>query len=228
MHIVFDLETTGLPVRGKHGFYPFKMVSKYNTARIVSVAWIVLDKNLVEKEKRYHIVKPDGFAIPESATKIHGIKDSVARRTGISIKTVLKKLETTMKGCTTLVSHNINFDVNVLMSEMYRNKSMESIEHIMGMNKYCTMLNGKKHMSVGKFPKLSELYFHMTKQTMPNAHNAMYDTEHCCDCYKRLLSASASTTTAPKATASTTTPPKTTTASATASTTASSAAASKH
>lgn len=188
MHFVFDLETTGLPAKKERGgFYPFRMTSKYNTARIVSVSWIVLNSKLEEKHKMYYVIKPEGFDIPESSSKIHGITHKEAVKTGKPMHTVLKELETHLTMCDTMVAHNINFDMNILLSELYRQHQAQCIDHVFKMKRYCTMLHGQKHMQVKKFPKLSELYHYITGDDISNAHNALYDTEHCAMCYKALL-----------------------------------------
>lgn len=192
MHLVFDLETTGLlpktKVGGRDRIASFKCTAKYNKTRIVSISWVVLDKKLNEQERHYYVVKPT-IKIPVSSTRIHGITDEYAKAHGVNIGDVLDNFEQSINRCDYLVSHNLVFDKMVLLSELYRLKMMSCIRKVCQIEHYCTMLNGQKEMSASKYPKLKELYYYLLDEEMDeeSSHNALYDTLSCCKCYKALL-----------------------------------------
>src|SRR5665648_554880 len=67
-YLIFDTETTGLPTDWKS---PISDLD--NWPRLVQIAWTHCDTagNILSESD--YIVKPQGFIIPDDATKIHGI-----------------------------------------------------------------------------------------------------------------------------------------------------------
>ena len=187
MFLVFDLETTGLPrMTQNRSFARPKWTKYYDTSRIVSISWTHLDKNYKRMGTNYCLIKPDEFAIPEEATKIHGITNECALQYGVPIKDMFQMLDHSATASSHLVSHNIRFDKSILLSELYRYDQMELLEKISKMSDYCTMMRGKKHLKVRKWPKLGELYQSLFDKEMEGAHDAFYDTAHCTDCFIKL------------------------------------------
>jgi DNA polymerase III subunit epsilon len=190
MHFVFDVETTGLPImrpKPERGFFPYRFLSKYNSARIVSISWVVLDQFFRERERKYYVVKPRGFVVPEESTRIHGITHEYADLNGVHFAEVMRDLKNTVADCDHIVAHNLAFDRNVLYSELYREHAYDTIKRIQQSRYYCTMLEGQKHMRVRKFPKLAELYKYIYNEDITGAHNALHDTLHCVKCYDYLV-----------------------------------------
>lgn len=193
MYFVFDLETTGLPQRSTTKTIPvYKDLEKFKSARVVSMAWILLDKDFECVSEEHIMFKPNGFIIPPSATEIHGISHDDAMTNGIDPMhawNILHEL-LEMHPCEVLVAHNIAFDKDVLLSELYRHGSdttQSLLESFNSMRPYCTMLNGKKALNVTKFPKLAELYKQLCGKELVGAHNALYDTRHCKECFVALM-----------------------------------------
>ena len=168
--LIIDCETTGL---------------SFTTSRIVSIAWIVLDKHR-RIDTQYHVIKLDHIN-PES-TNIHGITVEYSQQHGIDIKTCLRKLQKTIHKfkCETLVAHNVHFDYNMLIHEMRRSRFFTLHYTFYHMKKVCTMRLAKTKLNLVKNPKLTNLYEQLTHKKLDNAHNAQIDTEACCVCYKIL------------------------------------------
>jgi DNA polymerase III epsilon subunit-like protein len=183
-YFVFDLETTGLP---KGYRVNYRDLEKYDTCRIVSICWIVLDADLVEVDKQYYVIKPSGFVVPPEATAIHGITHEEAETEGVPIAEMLVPLFERLCECTTLVAHNINFDFGTLLSESYRAKERPLVNALFGKERLCTMQMGKKHLALKKMPKLGELYKLLLDKDLEGAHNAQVDTECCAECLCALL-----------------------------------------
>ena len=62
MYLIFDIETTGLVKCEKFNLYPhFSDNEKYDTSRIVQIAWVVLDINFKTIDKKSYIIKKDNF-----------------------------------------------------------------------------------------------------------------------------------------------------------------------
>lgn len=180
-----DVETTGIPSkRNAH----FKELEVYDSARIVSIAWIILDGNR-RIDQQYHVIKPKQFIIPEGAIKVHGITNEFAHQVGISMEKCIKYLRETFAkhNIVRFVAHNVPFDFNIILSELHRHgNANDMISRFFRIERYCTMKNGRQHLQVSKFPKLSDLYTNLTNRTFEGAHNAAADVEACCVVFKIL------------------------------------------
>ena len=185
---IFDVETTGLP-RGRNTTY--NDLQAYDAARIVSIAWRLVDVDGNEELKsRYYIVKPDGFEIPEDAVRIHGITTEQAMLEGVSMRDVIDDMTPDIEQCTELVAHNIRFDINVLRSELVRLKNTTLIDTTFTKTLFCTMLEARSRGVVQKFTKLTDLYTKLfpDEDACDNAHNAFFDVQYCYKIYTYLLS----------------------------------------
>ena len=186
MEFFFDTETTGLPGRKGNRLASFKDLESYNSARIVSISWIVTQQQKVVGQA-YYVVKPDGFEIPQEASNIHGISTEEADKTGCSIQVIFDQLKSVLPNCSTLVAHNIDFDINVLRSELHRYKQIEILDLLSKKNLVCTMKKGKEVLKTRAYPKLAALYKALYNEDMENAHNAQYDTIYCYKCYIKMF-----------------------------------------
>ena len=186
-YLVFDTETTGLPK--KTGFnYDYKNLENFNNSRLVSISWILCNENFEILSKKSYIIKPKGFKISEESIKIHKITNEIAKEQGKKLSKVLEKFEKVLKKSDVIVAHNLNFDLAIISSELFRNDCFNSLELIEKKQRYCTMENGKLHCMNNKFPKLSELYYILYGEEAEKnkLHDAKYDTEYCYKCLIRL------------------------------------------
>lgn len=192
MYLIFDLETGGLPIFntvGPYRFPSFRHLNKYDTARIVSISWIVADENGKLIKQAYHIIRNLDFIIDNNskAVEIHGITQEIATEEGINWHDMYDEFIEDVHKCDTLVAHNIQFDVSVMLSEMFRYNKQDGITDFLSKRRLCTMRMGKKAMEGTKNPKLSELYKFFFNEEMQNAHNASYDTLFCQQCFEKML-----------------------------------------
>ena len=142
MKIVFDLETTGLPITpGFMQYYPPNETKYYDSSRIVQIAYIKLDENNQEIYRKNKLVKPLDFKITNST--FHGITQEKAMKEGEEMKDILASLVSDLKDCKVLIGHNILFDYNILLSECYRLGLVDLIITVTKLNLYCTMKEGK-------------------------------------------------------------------------------------
>jgi DNA polymerase III epsilon subunit-like protein len=186
MNIFIDTETTGLIQYKGRKTPDFRELPLYDGCRIVSICWLVTQHDKVV-EQAYFLVKPVDFTIPKESTKVHGITQDMVEKEGESIDTILKRLEESCEKCVAIVAHNIVFDVSVILSEAFRCGRENLVTMIQSKNHICTMQKGKEVMGVFKYPKLGELYKHLYKQDMKDAHNALADTMHCFKCYVKMF-----------------------------------------
>jgi DNA polymerase III epsilon subunit-like protein len=183
MYLFFDTETTGLPKNWKAKITDFE-----NWPRLVQLAYVLYDDNGIVISTGNHIVKPEGFTIPEGAAKVHGISTEKANQIGEDLKTVLQKFQAVIDQTEYLVAHNMNFDEKVLGAEFLRNDMVNGIEH---KTKICTMISSKDFCaienSIGiKFPSLAELYLKLFNSEFEGAHNALADITATAKCFWEL------------------------------------------
>lgn len=194
---LFDLETTGLPsMKSYNKYYPYQKLEYYESSRIVQLAILVYSYdnnkfNLLEEHN--YIVKPDNFKINNS--DIHRITQKHAEEHGMKFKDIIDKIIPVLKESNLIVSHNILFDKNVLLSELHRYDFKEAIKTIEKIPCFCTSMQTKditklkiKNFSEFKQPKLSELYkFLFKKNTPDNMHDASVDVKILAECFFKLL-----------------------------------------
>ena len=186
MFLIFDTETTGLPKRDNA---PISEVD--NWPRVVQIAWQLHDEDGDLTEHGNLLIQPDGFEIPYSAEKIHGISTEKARTHGLPLVEALEKFNEAVVKSTFLVGHNIRFDINALGAEFIRS---ELISDFLQKEQVCTMRSSTDHLKLpggrgGKFkpPKLMELYESLFEEQFMEAHNAAADVEATTRCFFELL-----------------------------------------
>lgn len=162
------------------------ILDSYSSARIVSIAWILINDENDIIQQEYYIIKPDNFIIPEHVVKIHGISTEYAHKYGIHINEMFKRIETVLDKTNCVLSYNINFDYNILKSELIRYNKIDIIKKLDSNNNTCIMIMSQNHMSSKYYPKLCDAYKYIFNENMINAHNAMDDTLNCYKIFKVL------------------------------------------
>lgn len=192
--LFIDTETTGLPLNNNLPYTDLK-----NWPYLVQVALIIEDDNYGILAKRNIILKPNGYTIPESATKIHGISNERAVKNGEDRDKVISFLDLALYKSDIIIGHNVSFDLNVIKSEIIRTKGIENAlfkkkKHIvidtmkMGRN-ICKIPNLSFHTRLSlpnKYPKLDELYYKLFNKHFNNQHDAMADVQAAYDFYYEL------------------------------------------
>ena len=175
-YIIFDTETTGLPF-GKNPTAETNL-SAYNSSRILQLSWACYsaDGKLIKVSDYY--IKPEGYKV--AATEIHGITEEIAQKGKMFID-VMKVFYKDFSKVDCMIAHNVNFDVNILKSEMLRRKLFKLNDAFDKIKKLCTMqtctniVNARNAYGKLKSPNQSELYQCVIGKPMENAHNAKYD-----------------------------------------------------
>ena len=189
-----DTETTGLPINDN---LPYTELD--NWPHLVQVALIIEDDNYGILAKRNMILKPDGYSIPESSARIHGISNAQAVKEGEDRKQVIGFLDQVLGNSNIIIGHNVSFDLNVVKAEIIRVKGVENALFTkknhnvvdtmkMGMN-ICKIPNLSFHTRMSqpyKYPTLDELYYNLFNKHFDNQHNAMSDIQATYDCYYEL------------------------------------------
>jgi DNA polymerase III epsilon subunit-like protein len=150
-YLIFDTETTGLPTRATYETYHHpKKLQCYDSARLVQIAYIILDEEKTPTKLYNAIVKPNNFTISPEIAKIHGITQEIAEQKGTDIKNVLTAMLAAIKSVDTIVAHNIGFDYSIILSEAYRIGFIELIEELRRKRCFCTKVQGQKQLKLQK------------------------------------------------------------------------------
>jgi len=193
MNITLDTETSGLPTGIHQGRFPhYTQLKHYDTARIVSISWIVSKGDRVIQQA-YYVIKPEDFIIGEESIAIHGITNEKAHAEGKPFAKVMEEFQPWLESAMNIVAHNIAFDSNVILSEFHRHDRKDLVDLMKSKKFICTMKKGKQYMNFHKKPKLSELYEFLYNEPIQNAHNAQADTYYCFKCFVKMFPASKDT-----------------------------------
>ena len=177
--LYFDTETTGLPPKDA------KWETDYEQfPRICQLSWIYAGR------EENHIIRPDGWEIPQEATDVHGITNEYAQEHGEPLVYVMGKFLNDCHDAKLICGHNVYFDISTVKSEimrvatydqfaddaLYKGKRIDTMRPTMKWVD-ARMANGRL-----KFPNLSELYSRcFPGETFP-AHNAIEDVKAVARC----------------------------------------------
>lgn len=175
MALIIDIETTGLPNRNglKFGENPSYLDNtKYDSCRIVQISYMLCDNKLEKIQLNDNIIKVN-FNIPNS--NFHGISNEISINLGIEFNLFCDDLKKIINKCSHIISHNVDFDINVIKNELYRINKNDIIDEINKKKLICTMKEMKNIMNSYKNPSLKELYKYATKKDITNEHNSKHD-----------------------------------------------------
>ncbi len=183
MYLFFDTETSGLP---RDWSAPASDVD--NWPRLVQIAWLCCDVDGSTTAVREYLIKPRGFSISRQATQLHGITTARARREGVDLVPVLVEFAEAASAASTIVGHNLGFDVKVTQAEWIRAGLADAMAD---KELCCTMKASTDHCRLPgrygyKWPTLDELHRTLFREGFSGAHGALADTEACMRCFFRL------------------------------------------
>ena len=204
--LIFDTETTGVPPKSK----TLKNEELHLWPHVVQFSYIVYDTEI----HRIIKVKDDIIHIPiemcQEVIDIHGITNEMAKASTCQVEDSLQEFYMDFEDAHLIIAHNFQFDWNMVQIELMRlivrEKSfqeetylsiLKTIHEITPERKYCTMTNSTARCDLRmrskfgkefvKFPKLSELHYHLFGVVPRNLHNSLNDVVICLRCYYKLV-----------------------------------------
>ena len=204
--LVIDTETTGLP---KQKLIPNNL-NYDNWPLCVQFSQLLFntDSNNILAINDNIIRTPNGDEITQESSNIHHITNEISQRDGLPFISIINSFISNLKLADIIVAHNMDFDKNVIISELYRIVAsthdyqekeywQSIINEFVASNKfYCTMLKstnlcnmqavGKNNWRYTKFPKLSELNNYLFHSEPKNLHNSLIDILICFRCFYKL------------------------------------------
>lgn len=186
--LFFDTESTGVPDRGARWDADFA-----DFPHIVQLAWMIRGKT------ESHIIRPDGWEIPEEATAIHGITTEYALEHGEEFAAVVDMFINDCHEAGLICGHNIYFDTSLIKANILRELGREyydgnDVEFALDKCKRIdTMRPAMKwvdaRMANGrlKLPRLEELFARCFPGESFPAHDALEDVKAVARCLPVLL-----------------------------------------
>ena len=205
--LVFDVETTGLPLRqcnGRTGAPDPAVRANYAGARITQLAWQLVQTvtgQVLAQGSEY--IRPSGadWAMHPMAEATHGISQAHLEKNGKDATEVLLNFLEAAICADVLVCHNVQFDLNVVLSELIHHliePVVSAPRYLLAKPNFCTMAasvnmcrlpfpNGRGWgPQAFKWPKLVELHQFLFSCTFDGAHDALEDVRATVRCFMEL------------------------------------------
>jgi DNA polymerase III epsilon subunit-like protein len=207
-YLFFDTETTGLPSSFDAHASDFA-----NWPRIVQLAWSLRRADGSPISSCSSIILPEGFVIPEAASRIHGITTYRALAEGEPLHLVLEAFAVAIGDADFLVAHNYDFDAPICGAEFLRRGYHN---HVATKPALCTQkqtttwariprrrltfskkianffgANHTEQRGYGnyKHPSLAQLHDLCGFGEIANAHDASADVDATANCFFHILNA---------------------------------------
>jgi len=186
--LFFDTETTGIPERSWKWDVDFE-----NYPHVVQMAWIRGCK--VEN----HIIRPDGWEIPDDTVAVHGITTEYALKHGEPFAAVVDMFIQDCHDAGLICGHNIHFDTGIVKANILRELGREYYDandvetalykgkRIDTMRPTMKWVDARRADGRLKFPNLSELYSRCFPGESFQAHDALEDTKAVARCLPVIL-----------------------------------------
>ena len=176
MQIFLDLETTGLAPKDGSSYCDYKKSENYNSCRIIQICMRLYNADILVDEI-FSYVDPK-ISIPEKVIELTKITNDKVKDKKFT-KEMINKIKSFLKLGNKIIGHNIEFDIVVLASELYRMKETELANYLFIKPTFCTMKNAFKLQKTGKYIKLQTLYSTFFKDDLGEAHDAKVDVLMC-------------------------------------------------
>ena len=183
MYLVFDTETTGLPIWKEPSDHP-------DQPHVVDIAWTLFDRDRNEIERFDAIINNVGVTIPDDMAALHGITTERAAAEGIPPADMWERFVEAMLRAEIVVGHNISFDVRMMRITAAR---LTGDKWDNPHPTFCTMRKStnlcripsakQRHPEDWKWPRLTEAAKHFFGEELPDAHRARPD----CDASARIF-----------------------------------------
>lgn len=186
--LFLDTETTGIPDRAAKWDIDFM-----DYPHVVQIAWLHGCK------AENHIIRPDGWEIPEDALAVHGITTEYALEHGEPFAAVVDLLIQDCHEAGLICGHNIHFDTGIIKANILRELGREyydanDVESALYKGKRIdTMRSTMKWVDARfasgrlKFPNLGELYDRCFPGETFDAHDALEDCKAVARCLPVLI-----------------------------------------
>lgn len=186
MYLIFDSETTGLPLFREPSDDP-------RQPRVVDIACSLFDRTGMEIERYDTIINP-GVEIPEEVARIHGITTEIAREQGVEPSTAFENFCAMIGQAEQVAAYNASFEIRMMRIMGARVTGMKwdcpvaKFDIAGAATIHCKLPPTQRMITAGfgnkfKKPNLAEAYETLFGETFENAHRARAD----CDAAARIF-----------------------------------------
>lgn len=179
MYLVFDTETSGLPVWAKDPSDSCQPV-------MIQIAMLLLDDKYQEVASYYSLVAPRRpFDIHPKAQEAHGISKEQIMRYGVDRDVALRIFSEFYNSSQVRIAHNLKFDSFLINIETANSIIFEEdcTDFESDDCNFCTMLQSTDICKIPKlnggsgykWPKLAEVYKFAFNEELQDAHDALVD-----------------------------------------------------
>lgn len=188
--LIFDTETTGFPVKGVPATHP-------SQARIVQLAWLLLDEQFNELESYNQLFKlsPETKIHP-GAQAAHGKTWEDCNVRGVEPQEGILDFEKVYIPASLVIAHNLSFDRQLIEIEAEcAMLTQGTFCHWPSFRHFCTMeamtpickLPARYRGTSYKWPKLQEAYQHCFQKEFDGAHDALSDVRATAQVFRWLV-----------------------------------------
>lgn len=182
MYLVFDTETTGLPLWKEPSDDP-------NQPHVVDIAWTLYGQDRAEIERYDAIINP-GVPIPDDVAQLHGITTERAIAEGIEASAVWERFTDVIARSEIVVGHNISFDIRMMRITAARltgdkwDNMLPTFDTMRKSTNVCRILKSEpRTQNDWKCPTLTEAMRFFFDEDHGDAHRARPD----CDAAARIF-----------------------------------------
>lgn len=179
MYLVFDTETTGLPLWKEPSDHP-------DQPHIVDIALTLFDPTGLEIDRYDAIINPGpDVIIPDDVAEIHGITTEIAREQGVAPEVAFGTFLSFVDRAETIIGHNVSFDIRMIRILAAR---VTGAKWDNPLAEFCTMRKSTNHCKIPsprarhpqdyKWPKLTEAIQHLFGEDVEDAHRARPDCDN--------------------------------------------------
>ena len=177
--IVFDCETSGIPLA-----YDYTKLVYFTDARLLQLGYLIFDVDTQEL-----ITARDILCTPPTPSTICPVADLyTSGRATVCVKDALIEFVNHITSDTILVAHNLRFDMNIILSEIFRLGATNQLDITTTME-YITRISTCKHICTyqAKFKlKLIHLYQRLFGREFIQVHDALQDVMATTACFLAL------------------------------------------
>lgn len=174
-----------------------------NWPRVIQLAWVACNEGRGTISQGNHLIRPDGWTIPDGSDGKdatfwieHGFNTQKSLKEGVPIREAAELFVRDLQDCTYMISHNMDYDYNVLGSELIRLELKSERRPVRICTKetstnFCAIpFEGRRYPGSRqryKWPKLAELHLKLFGFDFEDAHDAMGDVFALKKCFFQLL-----------------------------------------
>jgi len=185
--LAYDTETSGLPLWNDPSEDP-------RQPHIVELAALLVDEESREVvETLHHVVRPDGWEIPDDVAAIHGITTALATERGVPEKDVVDAFYQLHQRAARRLAHNESFDQRIVRIGLKRfGYTDEQADTFKAAPASCTQKLSTPILALPptaamkaarrfhhKSANLGEAFQYFTGKPLEGAHSAMVDVQAC-------------------------------------------------